>query len=354
MAEIFFSYSSSDRSKVQLVRDALEAEGLTVFWDQTTPAGVDWDTWIRQNLSAAKCALVFWSANSIASPNVRHEATVARDRGKLIPVMLEALSTDMFPMGLYNVQAADLTSWTSDVTSPQWIKLRAEVEAKLTPLWVQRRLHEIEAELTAERARRQAIESRDSSLQARIAKDAETEIQYQRELRLARDTATKANDLANREARQRSLLEQEIAELKDRLAASNAASGLRAKPPRKFLRPTAVGMMPQAPHVSETETTAGETSHSKLLDGLRLPLLGIATAALALLFVTSQKEGLEISSRRTLGFFIGGLGLASGLWGVAVIHGKPPASKFIAVALFALFLVVAALGGLLLAATIMG
>jgi hypothetical protein len=100
MTDIFFSYSSKDRERVRPVRDTLVAQGFDVFWDQTVPAGLDWDTWIRQHLNRAKCALVFWSVNSIASDNVRHEAMVAKQHGKLVPVMLDALTAEQFPMGL--------------------------------------------------------------------------------------------------------------------------------------------------------------------------------------------------------------------------------------------------------------
>jgi hypothetical protein len=46
-----------------------------MFWDQQVPAGVDWDTWIRQHLERAQCAIVFRPAASVASGNVTHEAT---------------------------------------------------------------------------------------------------------------------------------------------------------------------------------------------------------------------------------------------------------------------------------------
>src|SRR5215475_6963415 len=128
MTDIFFSYSSADRERVRPVRDALVAQGFEVFWDQQVPAGVDWDTWIRQHLASCKCALVFWSSTSITSRNVRHEATIADQEGKLIPVLLEPLSARHFPMGLYAQQAANLADWSGDLTHQEWDKLRHEYE----------------------------------------------------------------------------------------------------------------------------------------------------------------------------------------------------------------------------------
>jgi hypothetical protein len=126
MTDIFFSYSSADRERVRAVRDALVAQGFEVFWDQQVPPGTDWDTWIRQHLTKSKCAMAFWSTTSVSSDNVRHEATVAKQQGKLISVLLEPLTAEQFPMGLYAQQAANLgvviTAMTSGANSDANLK----------------------------------------------------------------------------------------------------------------------------------------------------------------------------------------------------------------------------------------
>jgi TIR domain len=185
VTDIFFSYSSADRERVRPVRDALAAQGFEVFWDQQVPAGVDWDIWIRQHLASCKCAIVFWSSVSISSRNVRHEATIADQQGKLIPVLLEPLTVQQFPMGLYAQQAVNLVDWNSDLNHEEWCKLRREYEAKLMPPWVRHQIDQLEAELVAQRARCDKVERRDKVLQAQIAKEAEA---YQ-DLKLERDTA---------------------------------------------------------------------------------------------------------------------------------------------------------------------
>lgn len=130
MADVFLSYSSKDRPAAERVQKALEHAGIDVFWDQETPPGVDWDTWIRSKLSNAKAAVVLWSKASIASPNVRHEAIVARDAGKLVPVMIETLAPADFPMGLYLVQGVQLQDWRN-AHSGGFARLISEVEARL-------------------------------------------------------------------------------------------------------------------------------------------------------------------------------------------------------------------------------
>ena len=187
MTDIFFSYSSADRERVRPIRDALVAQGFEVFWDQQVPAGMDWDTWIRQHLTKSKCAMAFWSATSVSSDNVRHEATVAKQQGKLISVLLEPLTAEQFPMGLYAQQAANLSGWSGDYSHDEWRKFRREFEAKLTPLWVRRQIDEIEAELVGERTRREGAERRDRTMQAQIAKEVEVQQLMKRERDVALD-----------------------------------------------------------------------------------------------------------------------------------------------------------------------
>ena len=184
MTDIFLSYSSADRERVEPICDSLTGLGFEVFWDQQVPAGVDWDTWIRQRLSDSKCAIVAWSATSVQSRNVRHEATVAAQQGKLVGVLLDPLSAGDFPMGLYSLQAVNLNGWAGDESHAEWGKLRDEVEAKLTPhapLWIQRQIHALEADWSAAEARVKAAESRARQLQEKIGRDAQITLDAQRE-----------------------------------------------------------------------------------------------------------------------------------------------------------------------------
>jgi tetratricopeptide (TPR) repeat protein len=191
VTDIFFSYSSADRERVRPIRDALAEQGFEVFWDQQVPTGMDWDTWIRQHLSKSKCVMAFWSATSVSSDNVRHEATVAKQQGKLISVLLEPLTAEQFPMGLYAQQAANLSGWSGDYSHDEWRKFRREFEAKLTPLWVRRQIDEIEVELVGERKRREGAERRDRVLQAQIEKEVEVQQLSKRERDYAFDEVAK-------------------------------------------------------------------------------------------------------------------------------------------------------------------
>jgi len=204
MTDIFFSYSSADRERVRPIRDALVAQGFEVFWDQQVPPGMDWDTWIRQHLTKSKCAMAFWSATSVSSDNVRHEAMVAKQHGKLISVLLEPLTAEQFPMGLYAQQAANLSGWSGDYSHDEWRKFRREFEAKLTPLWVRRQIDEIEAELVGERTRREGAERRDRTMQVQIAKEVEVQQLLKRERDYAFDEVDKLKATVEELARARS------------------------------------------------------------------------------------------------------------------------------------------------------
>ena len=123
MADIFISYSREDRAQADLAARALQTEGFEVFWDSEIPPGQTWADYIEERLTECKVVLVLWSANSTKSQWVREEARMGRDKGKLIPVMID---NSPAPFGFGEVQAANLTGWSGDVSDHNW---RRVVEA---------------------------------------------------------------------------------------------------------------------------------------------------------------------------------------------------------------------------------
>jgi hypothetical protein len=112
------------------LRDALGAAGYDVFWDQSTPPGKDWDSWIRDQLTGAKLVIALWTKSSVASPNVRHEAIIAREAGKLLPLMVDELQPTDFPMGLFMVQALMIGRTAREFNAVKG-KFLAEVQARI-------------------------------------------------------------------------------------------------------------------------------------------------------------------------------------------------------------------------------
>jgi len=167
---------------VRRIHNVLVNVGFEIFWDLQTPAGMDWDSWIRKTLAQSKCAVVFWSAASASSDNVRHEATIAKQQGKLISVFIEPLTALDIPMGLYAQQAAKLIDWSGDCTDNEWRKFLDACEAKLMPRWVQEKVELLEAELQGERAQREQAEAHEKVLREQIAEQAKTQQDLKTEL----------------------------------------------------------------------------------------------------------------------------------------------------------------------------
>lgn len=113
MADIFLSYSHHDRARAADIVEALTDAGFSVFWDQSTPSGADWNHWIRDQLNNARLCVTLWSRHSVESRNVVHESTIALEEDKFVPVLIDDLRPEQFPMGFYTMQAVDSRSRTA-------------------------------------------------------------------------------------------------------------------------------------------------------------------------------------------------------------------------------------------------
>ena len=117
MADVFLSYAREDTARADQVAKGLEAAGLDVFWDNEIPPGTTWADYIEQKLTQCKALIVLWSEHSTKSQWVREEARMGRDKGVLIPVMIDASQP---PFGFGEVQAANLTNWNGEADHPSW------------------------------------------------------------------------------------------------------------------------------------------------------------------------------------------------------------------------------------------
>jgi hypothetical protein len=124
MADIFISYASQDRSRAQTLAQGLGALGWSVWWDREIPLGKSFDEVIEKELKEARCAVVLWSAASVASEWVRNEASEAKRRGILIPVFLDAVEA---PLAFRLVNGADLRDWSGDPADAEFERLGERV-----------------------------------------------------------------------------------------------------------------------------------------------------------------------------------------------------------------------------------
>lgn len=128
VSEIFLSYASADRARLEPLVKALEAERLQVWWDRDIECGQNFHQVIEQALTAARCVIVIWTRESLQSDWVLNEASDARRRGRLLPVLLEPVTP---PLEFRHLQTADLSEWTGDSADPQFTGFRKGLLAML-------------------------------------------------------------------------------------------------------------------------------------------------------------------------------------------------------------------------------
>ncbi len=128
MADVFISYAREDQARAADVARAFAAAGVTAFWDNEIPPGQTWADYIEGKLNQSRVLVVLWSEHSTKSQWVREEARMARNVGKLIPVMLDQSQP---PFGFGEVQSADLRAWNGDPAQPEWQRFVRVVQERI-------------------------------------------------------------------------------------------------------------------------------------------------------------------------------------------------------------------------------
>ena len=126
MADVFVSYKSEDRDAAARMVAALEASGLSVWWDQHIGTGDVWRSEITEQLDGAKAVVVLWTANSVGREGrfVQEEAQRALHRGAYRPVLLEDVA---LPLGFSEIQAHFLLDWDGSHRADAFLGLLASV-----------------------------------------------------------------------------------------------------------------------------------------------------------------------------------------------------------------------------------
>lgn len=135
MSDIFLSYANVDLHRVQPLITMLEEYGWSVWWDRTILPGETYDQVIDEALEATRCVLVVWSSASIASTWVRAEAEEARQRGRLVPVLLD--DGLRLPIAFRQIQAANLVGWQGEKAHAEFGKVVRALTGHLGPPPVQ-------------------------------------------------------------------------------------------------------------------------------------------------------------------------------------------------------------------------
>lgn len=106
MADVFLSYSRQDLRRAKPIIKALEAAGLSVWWDRQLVGGSEFSKDIRGELDAAASVVALWSSRSVNSPWVLDEAGRGRDSGRLVPASLDGTQP---PLGFGQIHTIDLS-----------------------------------------------------------------------------------------------------------------------------------------------------------------------------------------------------------------------------------------------------
>lgn len=110
MADIFISYSKTDRAVAAALANELRSAGYSVWWDADLAPGEVSNDVIRRRIFATKATIVVWSATSIRSQWVNAEATLANQLGKLISVRVGSLSDVDIPLPFNTVHVAPISN----------------------------------------------------------------------------------------------------------------------------------------------------------------------------------------------------------------------------------------------------
>ena len=129
MSHVFISYSHEDREVARRYASALEAAGLSVWWDDHLRSGEAFDEKIEAALRAASAVVVLWSKTSVASRWVRAEATLADRNKTLVPVMIEPCERPiMFELS----HTSELGHWRGEGTDKAWLGFLGDVRRLAT------------------------------------------------------------------------------------------------------------------------------------------------------------------------------------------------------------------------------
>ena len=126
MADIFVSYAQADREWVKELATALEAEGLSVWWDPNLLPGTKFRDAIQSEMDKAKAVVVVWSRLAIESDWVRDEAEDGRQLRKLVPVLKDPVTP---PHGFRQLQTANLSQWRGRRENPEFRMLVRGIRA---------------------------------------------------------------------------------------------------------------------------------------------------------------------------------------------------------------------------------
>ena len=129
MTDVFLSYAREDRAAVERLAEALGVAGVAVWWDRNLTGGVDFSRELERRLDQAKAIVVAWSKSSVESMWVSDEANVGREKGNLVPIVIDPV---LPKIGFRGIHTLDLSNWRGDAAAPEFQDLVRALKARVS------------------------------------------------------------------------------------------------------------------------------------------------------------------------------------------------------------------------------
>lgn len=126
--DVFISYKREDRPLVEPIVRLMKQLVIDTWIDAQLTAGEPFPERINLQVESCRAHIVAWSTRSIQSTWVLAEGERGRQRGTLIPILLEACH----PPAPFNVlHTPDFSGWTGEQTDASWRAVLAVLAQKL-------------------------------------------------------------------------------------------------------------------------------------------------------------------------------------------------------------------------------
>jgi len=131
MVDVFISYKKEDRKYVQRVAAALDAAGLSTWWDDRIDPVESWEKEIWRALDSSRAVLVLWTPRAITSSFVLEEVERGLKRKRLVQALIESCEIpEKFIGRETGQQYYDLVGWRPGFEHPGWEVLLGRLKAQ--------------------------------------------------------------------------------------------------------------------------------------------------------------------------------------------------------------------------------
>ncbi|MAK60006.1 MAG: hypothetical protein CMK09_03410 [Ponticaulis sp.] len=115
VSDVFVSHKSERRPAARHLARLVQSYGYSVWADYEALPEDGFNRALEGELNAAGAVLVLWCQHSVKSPWVIEQARMARESGRIIPLLMETVD---LPLGFASMATHDLSDWDGTGRSP--------------------------------------------------------------------------------------------------------------------------------------------------------------------------------------------------------------------------------------------